>query len=361
MNENLKVLHVVPTLKKDGAEVQLSEVFKNFNNVQVEIFTFDMHEHKESIIENIKEIVLHHKKSFFSIFFLNKLIKDNQYHLIHTHLPKSDLIIGILKYFNKNLIHVVSVHAQYGTRVGENKFKYFFSNILWKRILNRSNGVIAISNKVNRWLIEDLAIKSEKIKTIHYVIEIKNRDKKNYKNNSIGMAARMLSWKGWDKVIETAYYLKELGVNFTLKLAGSDDEGYLETIKKLIQDYDLVENVEIYDHFGNIEEFFEEIDLFLFLSSSEGFGLVVLEAIENNVPVICSDISPLNEFVLDVSGTLVDREKTEEIANRIANITKNPTNFVEINKKQRKNISLNFSIKSSAEKIEKFYINAINV
>ena len=69
----------------------------------------------------------------------------------------------------------------------------------------------------------------------------------------------------------------------------------------------------------------------------------------------------MNEFVLDVSGTLVDREKTEEIANRIANITKNPTNFVEINKKQRKNISLNFSIKSSAEKIEKFYINAINV
>ena len=69
----------------------------------------------------------------------------------------------------------------------------------------------------------------------------------------------------------------------------------------------------------------------------------------------------MNEFVLDVSGTLVDREKTEEIANRIANITKNPTKFVEINKKQRKNILLNFSIKSSAEKIEKFYINAINV
>ena len=57
----------------------------------------------------------------------------------------------------------------------------------------------------------------------------------------------------------------------------------------------------------------------------------------------------------------MDREKTEEIANRIANITKNPTKFVEINKKQRKNILLNFSIKSSAEKIEKFYINAINV
>ena len=57
----------------------------------------------------------------------------------------------------------------------------------------------------------------------------------------------------------------------------------------------------------------------------------------------------------------MDRENTEEIANRIAKITENPTKFVEINRKQRNNISKNFSIKSSAEKIEKFYINAINV
>ena len=32
-----------------------------------------------------------------------------------------------------------------------------------------------------------------------------------------------------------------------------------------------------------------------------------LEAIENNVAVVCSNISPLNEFVENVSGCLVDR------------------------------------------------------
>ena len=259
----MKVLHVVPTLKKDGAEVQLSEIFKNFNNIEVELFTFDKYEYGDSILKNLGNIVLHHKSSIMSIIFLNKLIKDNKYNIVHSHLPKSDLIIGFLRFFNKNINHVVSVHAQYGTRDKENKFKYFFSNKIWKILLNRSVGVIAISKKINSWLIDEIGIKPKKITTIHYGTEIKKRNTKNNNNNSIGMAARMLPWKGWDKVIETSFYLKEIGVDFTLKLAGSDDEDYLKTIKKLISDFDLEDNVKIYDHFTNIEEFFEEIDLSL--------------------------------------------------------------------------------------------------
>ena len=53
MTTKLKVLHVVPTLKKDGAEVQLSEIFKHFNNVNVELFTFDKYENRDSVIDNL--------------------------------------------------------------------------------------------------------------------------------------------------------------------------------------------------------------------------------------------------------------------------------------------------------------------
>ena len=98
----MKVLHVVPTLKKDGAEVQLSEIFKNFNNIEVELFTFDKYEYGDSIVKNLGNIVLHHNSSIMSIFFLHKLIKENNYNIIHSHLPKSDLIIGFLKFFNNN-------------------------------------------------------------------------------------------------------------------------------------------------------------------------------------------------------------------------------------------------------------------
>jgi glycosyltransferase involved in cell wall biosynthesis len=176
------------------------------------------------------------------------------------------------------------------------------------------------------------------------------------------MAARILPWKGWDKVLKVAHSLSKKNINFKLLLAGSDDEGYLSTIKKLISDYHLSDIVDIRNHYENIDNFFEELDLFLFLSSSEGFGLVVLEAIENNVTVICSDISPLNEFVKGTEGSLVNRENTEHIAELIEKYASdNKFLLKKVQREQKQFVIDNFSIEISADKIEKFYINTINV
>tara|TARA_Y100000589_G_scaffold145037_1_gene138661 strand:- start:2135 stop:3223 length:1089 start_codon:yes stop_codon:yes gene_type:complete len=362
MSDRLKILHVVPTLKKDGAEVQLAELFKEIDNVQIELFTFDMYKNGDSISDNLENINIYSKSSIKSIFFLNKIIKNNNYDIIHSHLPKSDIIIGFLKLFNKGIKQVVSVHAQYGTRKGENKFKYLLINIIWKKILNNSNGVVAISNKINRWLAEDRGINQELISTIYYGVKINDRPYRNKQNNTIGMAARILPWKGWDKVLETAFYLKKLDVNFKLKLAGSDDEGYVKNIKSMIQEYQLEDNIEISNHYSDIDDFFSQLDLFLFLSESEGFGLVVLEAIENNVAVVCSNISPLNEFVANVENCLVDRENTREIANIIKGYFENEQKKLEeVQISQKDFIVQNFSIENTAKSFEKFYINTNNV
>ncbi len=360
MNNKLRVLHVLPTLKKDGAEVQLASVINEINNIHFDIFTFDMHKKGNSIENSLKNYTIYTNK-FLGFMSLYNLIKREKYDLVHSHLPKSDFFIGVIKIFNNNFKHIVSVHAKYGTRTGENKIKYFFTNILWRKILNRSSGVIAISDSINEWLAKDINVYKDNISTIHYGIKIKERNTKIHNQNVIGMASRILPWKGWDKVLEVGLFLKKNGINFKIKLAGSDDIGYLKDVKTLIKKYDLENNVEILPHFSDIDNFFHEIDLFLFLSESEGFGLVVLEAIENNVAVICSNISPLNEFVLNTKGSLVDRNATESIAvliNKYFNNGKNVLKSVQSNQKQH--IVENFSLVKSAESIEKFYINANN-
>ena len=361
-NNKLKVLHVLPTLKKDGAEVQLSELFKKFKNIDIHLFTFDLYKEGDSIANNLNEIPVFYKSNM-SINFLRKLINENQYDIVHSHLPKSDLIVGFLRMFSRSKFsHVISVHAQYGTRDRENKFKYFFTNKIWKYILNNSNGVIAISNKINSWLVVDKKINSQKIDTIHYGVEMKSRNVVEKEALTIGMAARILPWKGWDRVLKVAYALSKKNIDFKLLFAGSDDEGYLSTIKKLISDYHLSDIVDIRNHYENIDEFFEEIDLFLFLSSSEGFGLVVLEAIENNVTVICSDISPLNEFVNGTEGSLVNRENSEHIADLVEKYASdNKFLLKKVQREQKQFVIDNFTIEISADKIEKFYINTINV
>jgi glycosyltransferase involved in cell wall biosynthesis len=360
MNNDLKVLHVIPTLKKDGAEVQLAAVLNDFKNLKCELFTFDLYKNGDSIEDSIKNILVHGGSSF-NFLNLYKLIKNGNYHIIHSHLPKADFYIGFISFFIKSYKHIISVHAKYGTRSGENKIKYFFSNILWKQILKKSDGVIAISNSIKKWLIDEFKIDQDEISVIHYGVKIKERRLTLDNGNVIGMAARLLPWKGWMNILEVAYHLKNYHVDFKLKLAGSDDIGYLKNIRTKIREYDLENNVEILTHFSNIDDFFNDIDLFLFLSESEGFGLVALEAIESNTAVVCSNISPLNEFVLDYENCLVDRDDTKNIAKLIKYFFHNKHEVLKnVQKNQKINVVKRFSLDKTVNAIEKFYINKYN-
>jgi len=359
MSDNLKVLHVLPTLKKDGAEVQFANLLMEIKNTEIDIFTFDLYEKGDSIRPMLKNNNLFSKNS---VFYLKKIINKNKYDIVHSHLPKADLFVGLLSVFNKKFKHIVSVHAKYGTRKEENKIKYLFSNFFWKRILNNSSGVIAISKSIYDWLVEEKHIDHNLIKTIYYGVKIKDREQKVSNQKTIGMAARILPWKGFDKVLETAKYLKSENIDFTLKLAGSDDVGYLNDLKKMSKELDVDDKVEFLDHFSDIDQFFEQIDLFLFLSESEGFGLVVLEAIENNVAVICSNISPLNEFVSNEFKSLVNRENPDQVAKLIKSYFENNCeNLKKAQNIQKENIKQNFSIENSAHRLENFYSNTFNV
>jgi glycosyltransferase involved in cell wall biosynthesis len=355
-----KILYVVPTLKKDGAEVQISNLVSNLTKFQIDIYTFDLYRRGDSIESSLDAINIYSKNGIFNIFQLNKLININNYEVVHSHLPKADFLVGILKFFKRSFIHLISVHAQYGTRNKESKIKYAVFNIIWKYILNHSDGVIAISNKISNWLIEERNINSNLITTIHYGVKIRQRDKKLPNKKTVGMAARMVPWKGWDKVIDTAVLLKEQNVDFNLILAGSDDINYKNTLVDLVNKKGIKSFVSFHDHYEEIDDFFSQIDLFLFLSDSEGFGLVVLEAIENDIPVICSNIAPLSEFVDNTHGTLIDPQDITKVANLAKNILLNEDFRTEVQKKQKEKIISDFSIITASSNYENYYIKLLN-
>ncbi len=359
MNKS-KILFVLPTLKQDGAEVQISNLVSCFENFKVDIFTFDLFKEGSSILGNLKDVKVYTKNGYTNLRALKKIIDSNEYEIIHSHLPRADFYVGILRFISKKFKHIITVHAQYGDRAGESKLKYFIFNLFWRFILNNSDGVIAISNKIYNWLSGERGIDKNKITTIHYGVQIKERNDKTEFKNVIGTAARFLPWKGWDKVIETAAKLKDLNLDFKLVLAGSDDENYKQNLENLVDVNNLSDYIIFENHYENIEIFFEKIDLFLFLTESEGFGLVVLEAIENNIPVVCSNIEPLSEFVENSYETLVNRENTEEIANFVYKILKDDKLIKQIQLKQKNKIKKEFPITLSAEKYEKYYINLLN-
>ena len=233
MNKS-KILFVLPTLKQDGAEVQISNLLSCFENFKVDIFTFDLFKEGSSIFGDLEDVKVYTKNRNTNLRALKKIIESNEYEVIHSHLPRADFYVGILRFITKKFKHIITVHAQYGDRAGESKLKYFIFNLFWRFILNNSDGVIAISNKIHNWLLSERGINKNKITTIHYGVQIKERKNKTESKNVIGTAARFLPWKGWDKVIETAAKLRDLNLDFKLLLAGSDDENYKQKLENLV-------------------------------------------------------------------------------------------------------------------------------
>lgn len=120
--------------------------------------------------------------------------------------------------------------------------------------------------------------------------QYKNRKNKNSKNAiKVGVAGRLASEKRFDLVLRSLLsYTGKTEIH--LNVAGDGPE--LVYLKKIADDIRDV-NVKV-DFLGNVENmdvFYEQIDLFLFPSKNESFGLVVLEALTRFIPVaVFSDV-----------------------------------------------------------------------
>lgn len=160
------------------------------------------------------------------------------------------------------------------------------------------------------------------------------RTKKKTNNVTIGFLGGTDKKKGFSVLKNDFYKLKKENLKFKLLCAGSD------TSDSLFKD-PLVKNLGIISQ-KDINIFYSQIDLLVVPSLwHETFGLVVLEAVLNNIPVFCSnlvgskDILPPdlvfhsnNEFLEKIRKFINNSEYRNRIIKETNNI-KATTNFTE--------------------------------
>jgi glycosyltransferase involved in cell wall biosynthesis len=133
--------------------------------------------------------------------------------------------------------------------------------------------------------------------------------------------------------------LKEKGYNINLSLVG---DGELKAnMKELIQKLGLNENVKVFGWIKDRRKLFEilrESDILVFTSKpGEGFGLIILEAMSQGLPVVATKCGGPEEVIEDgINGYLVDYSADEDIVNqfidKIEFLIKNPRIYEEISK-----------------------------
>lgn len=124
----------------------------------------------------------------------------------------------------------------------------------------------------------------------------------------------------------------ELGpVHF--KMAGSGMKGYKKTIEKAGVNYRgaITTTVEL-------ENFYKEIDVIIICSTTEGFPMVIMEAMPYGVIPICTNVGGISEHITHKSnGLLVDDVQESEIVNTFISYISHLLNDIENRKKLSKN------------------------
>jgi glycosyltransferase involved in cell wall biosynthesis len=89
--------------------------------------------------------------------------------------------------------------------------------------------------------------------------------------------------------------LKNENLSFRLTVLG---EGHLEgELKNLAASLEISDSILWLGKVDNVSDFLMKSDLFILSSIYEGFGMVILEAIDAGVPIICSNISTFEEIL----------------------------------------------------------------
>ncbi|MBM3580128.1 MAG: glycosyltransferase [Alphaproteobacteria bacterium] len=131
----------------------------------------------------------------------------------------------------------------------------------------------------------------------------------------LGVIGRLDRTKGFQHAVRA---LKNLDEKFILRIAGSG--AHEAALRSLVRELKLENRVEFLGWVDK-KEFFQAIDIFLFTSDEEPFGLVLLESMKYRKPIIASKVDGPNEILRDGIDALMfaDPKKIPELVLRLVN------------------------------------------
>lgn len=363
-NKILRVLHIVTYMGRGGLETMIMNYYRNIDRNRVQ-FDFLVHRDFEADYdEEIKEL----GGKIYRLPPLNPLSKEylskldsffkehKEYKIVHSHIDCMSAIP--LKYAKLNGVPIRIAHSHNSNQTKDLKYplKLFYKT----KISKYASKLFACSDEAGRWMFgenADFTVLNNAIDTEKYLFNNntaqKVRKELNIKTDSIviGHVGRFESQKNHSFIIDIFAETLKKNSNSVLLLVG---EGSLrKSIEEKVNSLGIKNNVIFAGLRTDVNELLQAMDVFLFPSLFEGFGIVALEAQASGLPCLISDKVPIECKKTD----LVYQMKLSDASDKWAD------KLVELSKIERKNTyeeirKSGFDIKANAEKLEEFYLNA---
>lgn len=335
--------------RSGGAVIYLKKFFENFDPT-ISIFTkIIIFSYKDLLNELPKKkylIKCQHpfleKNLFFQIFWqiyiLPKYIYKNKIDLLFTtdtssfcfHNPSIILNQDILG-FDKLSMNMIPISWE--------KIRLYAIRYIQIFAMNKANKVIFVSN-YSKDIISKFLKKNISSTVIYHGIDnnlkVKNDVEWNInskKKIKLVYVSPVLPYKNHLTVVKAYSKIREMYKNVEIKFIGAYDP----TAKVFKNLFEKSKDIKKDDFLGDIHhsEVIKEIyksDIFIFASSSETFGISLVEAMSIGIPIICSNKSSLPEILRD-GGIYFDPFSEIDLIKKIKYLFHNPKIRSKISKK----------------------------
>lgn len=225
------------------------------------------------------------------------------------------LLIKLLRSDVKILVY--HHHFNYFTQTGVLKWIHKFFELAFLKIVN----IVIIPSAYVKNEMERLIPKAD-VRYIEIGFNLKPYwDVNKHKKNNLLVVGTIEKRKRVHQIVSIAKFLKDSDINFHVNVVGKvADWVYFNMIMKEIVEENLTSYITFHGRVSaeKLEENYRSADVFLFPSSHEGYGMVLIEAMSYSLPIIAYRNSAIPFSVSDgVNGLLVEDDNVMEYCQKV--------------------------------------------
>lgn len=304
MKEPIRILHIFSSLDVGGVENFVMNVYRNLNHREVQ-FDFAMTSGKKAFYDD--EVLSYGGRVFYldhernTVHSISNLLRNERFDGIHSHVFFYSGIILLIARINNIPIRISHAHNAY---TGERMtiFRALYIKLMRLSIYCNSTSMLGCSVKACKYLYGDNCFTNHKTKIIPDGIDctrfkFDENIRKQYRElygvsgkYVVGHVGHFLPAKNHEKIIHVFSEIKKINNNAILFLVGN---GRLEQdVYSLVNQMGLANDVIFAGAHTDVENFYQIMDVFLFPSKYEGFGMAMIEAEANGLFCVASDEIP---------------------------------------------------------------------
>jgi glycosyltransferase involved in cell wall biosynthesis len=309
-------------------------------------------------------------RDLIATFRLARLIRRERPHILHTHTAKAGTVGRVAALLAGARRPPIVVHTFHGhvLRGYFGPLRSLFFRLLERWLAARTTALIAVSPQVRDDLVSLGIAPRERFAVIRLGIELDERiaaendgrlESRRYlgipdDRFAVGWIGRMTAVKRTDDVLVAFKRLRESGVEATLCMVGDGpDRAGLE---QQAHDLGIVRETLFLGYQEDVAPFYAAFDALVLPSSNEGTPVSVIEALGAGRPVVATRVGGVPDVVRDgEDGFLVEPGATEELAERLAQLARDPALRERMGKQGRERVLPRYAVERLVDDVDRLY------